>query len=169
MTEWKDIPGKPGYQAGSNGLIKTVKRGQDSLKALHHRAGYPTVCLFVDGKRSFFYVHLLVLEAFVGPRPDGMEACHNNGVRSDARPDNLRWDTRKNNHADKAAHGKRAIGERNGGAKLSESEAIRAIQMRNNGLTCKVVAAELRVSPMAISLAHSGKTWPHLAQHRVRR
>lgn len=45
-------------------------------------------------------VHTLVLEAFVGPRPDGADACHENGNRRDARLTNLRWDSRSGNVQD---------------------------------------------------------------------
>jgi len=39
-----------------------------------------------------------------GPRPDGMECCHGNGDSADNRVENLRWDTRANNGADKRMH-----------------------------------------------------------------
>ena len=43
--------------------------------------------------------------SFVGDKPKDMECCHNNGIRTDARLVNLRWDTRKNNHKDQRIHG----------------------------------------------------------------
>ncbi len=51
------------------------------------------------------FAHRAVLLAFVGPCPEGMEACHNNGDPLDNRVENLRWDTRSNNTLDKVAHG----------------------------------------------------------------
>ncbi len=50
-------------------------------------------------------IHRLVLMAFVGPCPNGMECCHYNDIADDNRLDNLRWDTRKNNHVDMIRHG----------------------------------------------------------------
>jgi hypothetical protein len=41
----------------------------------------------------------MVLFAFVGPCPEGMECCHENDVRDDNRIENLRWDTHANNLA----------------------------------------------------------------------
>ena len=49
-------------------------------------------------------VHRLVLTAFVGPCPSGMEGCHNDGDRSNNRLDNLRWDSRKENNLDAVVH-----------------------------------------------------------------
>jgi hypothetical protein len=56
------------------------------------------------GVRSRRKVHHLILEAFVGPRPEGLKACHNNGDGHDNRLDNLRWDTQANNIADMHRH-----------------------------------------------------------------
>jgi len=45
-------------------------------------------------------VHRLVLEAFVGPCPDGMEACHLDSDKTNNRVSNLRWDTHLENMRD---------------------------------------------------------------------
>lgn len=46
------------------------------------------------------WIHRMVLEAFVGPCPDGYEACHDNDVGSDNRLANIRWDTKSENRKD---------------------------------------------------------------------
>ena len=51
------------------------------------------------------WIHVLVLEAFVGPRPDGHEACHNDGNTHNNDVSNLRWDTPANNQQDRVRHG----------------------------------------------------------------
>lgn len=53
------------------------------------RYRYATVSL----SGQSFRVHHLVLTAFIGPRPDGMEGCHGPAGPSDNRLSNLRWDT----------------------------------------------------------------------------
>lgn len=63
------------------------------------------VALYRDRVRADFQIHRLVLEAFVGPRPEGLEGCHWNGDPTDNRLVNLRWDTRKANSADSVRHG----------------------------------------------------------------
>ena len=50
-------------------------------------------------------VHRLVLEAFVGPRPEGMVARHLNGDPGDNRLENLAWGTQSENNYDKVRHG----------------------------------------------------------------
>lgn len=74
-------------------------------------------------------VHRLVLLAFVGPCPDGLQACHNDGDRENNRPDNLRWDTPSSNYADRDRHGTTATGERNGASKLN-AVAVAEIRRR---------------------------------------
>ena len=53
-----------------------------------------------DGKERRVAVHRLVLLAFVGPCPEGMECCHGPGGPADNRLTNLRWDTRGANRLD---------------------------------------------------------------------
>jgi HNH endonuclease len=55
----------------------------------HVHNGYPA--LDVCGRRHV-RVHTLVLETFIGPRSDGLECCHFDGVKENCRMDNLRWD-----------------------------------------------------------------------------
>jgi hypothetical protein len=50
-------------------------------------------------------VHRLVLEAFVGPAPEGEEGCHNDGNPANNALGNLRWDSHPSNMADQVAHG----------------------------------------------------------------
>lgn len=87
----------------SNGVTKRF-RGR-TLSAGPNGAGYPVVVLSANGERRNEYVHRLVLESFVGPCPDGMQACHNNGNPSDSRLENLRWDSPSSNMLDKQVHG----------------------------------------------------------------
>lgn len=64
--------------------------------------------LHKSGSRKSAAVHRMVLEAFVGPCPDGMQGCHWNGEPADNRVENLRWDTPRSNMADKLRHGQHA-------------------------------------------------------------
>jgi hypothetical protein len=67
---------------------------------------YARVILTYEGRRRDVRVHVLVLEAFVGPRPPGLVACHGPNGISDNSIDNLRWDTYSANSYDIVRHGK---------------------------------------------------------------
>lgn len=58
-----------------------------------------------NGEWRGFSVHRLVLSAFVGACPKGMEGCHNDGNPANNHLSNLRWDTPRGNAADKVLHG----------------------------------------------------------------
>lgn len=51
-------------------------------------------------------VHVLVLQAFVGPRPPGQQGCHNDGNPKNNLLTNLRWDTPSGNYSDRKKHRK---------------------------------------------------------------
>lgn len=89
-----------------NGVEQIYHRKEYVKKLTRHPAGYMYASLFdrqTGRENGYAKVHRLVLEAFVGPCPDGMEACHGNDVPGDNRLENLRWDTKRANHADKVA------------------------------------------------------------------
>lgn len=113
MEIWKAIPGHVGYEVSSMGRVRSLarldsrgrRRAERILRPRPQRRGHHTVALYQDGVRTEAPVHRLVLLAFVGPCPDGMEACHRNDVPDDNRIENLRWDTRAANVADSVRNG----------------------------------------------------------------
>src|SRR5438309_620970 len=106
---WRNIPGWPGYKVSSNGRVKSVDRvlsdgrlcGGAMLKGAPDKDDYLYVSLCDGPRRRRIAVHVLVLEAFTGPRPDGQEARHGPGGRQDNRTVNLRWGTHRENEQDK--------------------------------------------------------------------
>jgi hypothetical protein len=124
MSEnWRAIAGYAGYQVSDQGRVRSLdrvitrltKRGPVPAR-MKGRIRKPSsagngYCIVTLG-RARPYIHSLVLEAFVGPRPPGHQAAHGNGDRRDNRVENLRWATRDENEADKANHGTRLTGDR---------------------------------------------------------
>ena len=130
---WRDIQGyKNYYQVSDAGDVKSLARivegpvgpariKEKILKAGSTQKGYKVVNLYQAGKRTTDYVHHLVLEAFIGPAPNGYEGCHEDGDPSNNRLDNLRWDTITNNRLDKRRHGT------HGGKPIRRSDGIEFI------------------------------------------
>jgi hypothetical protein len=168
---WKDVVGWENFYEVSNfGNVRSKVRigntdfgerkyGGNQVKKINHNCGYDVVNLTIKGKRKQVLVHRLVLESFVGLPNDGFECCHNNGNRKDNRLENLRWDTRKNNHADKASHGTAQIGEKNGASKLTEKQARYIKKSNESSLT---LSARYGVSKGCIEKVKYGYTWKHL-------
>lgn len=82
--------------SGYHNKILTGKLNQD---------GYPSVCLVIHKIQKTLLVHHLVLEAFVGPKPEGLQARHLNDVKTDNRLENLVWGTVKENSQDAVRNG----------------------------------------------------------------
>ena len=107
-------------------------------------------------------IHTLVLEAFVGPCPDGMECCHNDGNSQNNVLDNLRWDTRLHNVHDMVKHGRSPRGERNHFARLTDTKVLTIRSLYSQGATQQQLSRQFQVSRGAISAIVNGKTWKHL-------
>ena len=102
---------KPGYRVGDDGSVwSCVKPGRHSslrdewhpLKPTPQSRGHRLVYL---GRGDCRFVHRLVLEAFVGTCPEGMECRHLDGDPGNNRLENLAWGSPKENYADSLQHG----------------------------------------------------------------
>ena len=108
---WKSIPGHDGYEASNFGRIRSLSRSINVKKSnltVHKRFhkgkiltpktsthGYFTVCLFLNGKQSDFFVHELILNTYIG---ESIHGCnHINGIKKDNRLENLEWANHKEN------------------------------------------------------------------------
>lgn len=106
MTEqWRLVPGWPEYEVSDLGSVRSLRSGRTMrVHALPH-TGHMNVKLKRSGAVMSNGVHVLVAAAFIGPRPEGMEVCHNNGDPNDNRLANLRYGTPSANHLDRVLHG----------------------------------------------------------------
>lgn len=114
---WLPVVGFEGiYEVSDLGKVKSLARvvsasnrevnyTEKILRTETLKRGYQRVCLCDHTKRVKKLVHVLVAEAFIGPRPIDMEVCHNNGDGSDNSLSNIRWDTRTSNTRDRIRHG----------------------------------------------------------------
>lgn len=165
------------YEVSSYGLVRSLTRsvrfgrkgGMRVIKGMVlspvvGSRGYPLVNLTRPGVRRQLAVYRVVLEAFRGKRPDGMEACHNNGVRSDSRLENLRWDTRSGNHKDKRKHGTWQVGERANNVKLTEAIVL---DIRRNGMTARQARERHGLSSTNAKRIVSGETWWYLNEQQA--
>jgi len=179
LTEtWKAIEGWTDYQVSDFGRVRSrlATNGRRMrgpawriIDCPVNQFGYRVARLGRQedgrGQRWRVTVHRLVLEAFVGPRPSGLQACHADDDKDNNRLSNLRWDTPKANSQDRLRNGKQPPpprGERNGQAKLTE-DGVRAIRSRvTAGTPRRVLAAEFRVSKTAIRQVVRRKSWTHI-------
>lgn len=134
----------------------TSSRRARTLAQRVNRWGYPQVNLYRDCKSRTFKVATLVLLAFKGPAPVGMEACHNDGVRTNSLRSNLRWGTRQSNVDDKQLHGTSPEGERNGRSHIKADDA-RAIRVDRR--TGDVIGAQYGITRAMVNRIRRGDAW----------
>lgn len=122
--------------------------------------GYLSIAVPAPGRgQARRGVHVVVCEAFHGPRPDGMEVAHENGVKADCRPANLRWATHADNLADRERHGTLPRGVGHVNAKLTEDD-VRAIRAASGSQ--RSIAARFGISQMNVSFIVRRETWTHI-------
>jgi hypothetical protein len=123
--------------------------------------------LKVKVQKKWRWLHALILEAFKGPCPKGLECRHLNGDPTDNQPSNLEWGTRSENIQDRIRHGESAgwTGSIHGVVKLNDDSA-RAIYLRRmQGATLGEIAEEFGVSTATVWSISKGRTWTHATGH----
>lgn len=178
-VEYRAIPDLPGYRIGSDGSVWScwAKRGRGNLygsesyisdawkplKLFVDKDGYRFVSLRRNGRYHKWRVHRLVLVAFVGPCPEGMNGAHNNGRPDDNRLENLRWATHLDNCHDKELHGTDQRGERHG-CSLITADDVRSIRrLVSSGMKQREVGVLFGIKQPTVSAIARRKLWAHVA------
>lgn len=165
---WRPVVGHEGsYSVSSQGNIRSEQRMADPRNVRSHHipekvlapgktsAGYYVVNIYgPNGRRNQRLVHRLVLEAFVGPCPPGMECCHGDDNKTNNTVKNLRWGTRAENIADR-----RRQGPLKGCSKLTETDVHFIRHWLRKGYTNRLISKKFGISDGAISRIKRGKSW----------
>jgi len=172
MEVWRDVIDYEGlYQVSDDGRVRSlwrllpeatasgIRKPRLILKYGRNNQGRLQVALCKDGVPRRFQVHRLVLTAFAGPCPEGMEALHRNGDHLDCRISNLRWGTHTENMQDKARHGTQTQGETHGRSKLTDQD-VRDIRASTE--TNRALGKKYGVSNVAIQAIKTRRTWKHV-------
>jgi hypothetical protein len=168
MSEiWKPVVGYEGlYEVSSMGAVRSLKHNRGlrltprPVKLSTTHDGYKRVILTRDGKGTHKSVHQMMLEAFVGQRPFGLFACHNDDDGLNNVLSNLRWDTPASNYADRDRLCGTAKGERHGCALISEETARKVkIAAQNRAILARDIAKEHGVTISQVRNIRNGNSW----------
>jgi hypothetical protein len=111
---WLPIQEANGYEVSDLGQVRSVARMLMNAEGVSRAWRGRLLTPWADkngrlsvglGRGRRHRVGELVLSAFVGPRPEGLEVCHRNDDQSDNRLSNLYWGTRSQNESDKVRNG----------------------------------------------------------------
>jgi hypothetical protein len=182
METWKQIPKLEGwYSAGDHGIIradyalaglvdsgmtrKLARRGGTIRGSVSGNGHLQFVARQPDGRRVATQVHVAVAAAFLGPKPEGHEVNHRNGIKSDNRPANLEYVTHAANmlHAAKTLGAMARAGESNGTAKVNAPQ-VRVIRRLLAASASRAVIADIfAVKKHVVDQIASGRTWLSVA------
>lgn len=192
--EWRPISDFPGYRISRSGRVQSCRRSTKSGMALKHyqlgqwydltpratRDGHLRVVLYRDSRPRSRYVHTLLAESFIGPKPDGMICRHINDIPDDNRVENLAWGTHQENIDDMFLNGRkeRAIpkatklkdtsnygqlkGEKNHAAKIRAADVLRIRRLYKEGCCRAGLAREYGISTQTVWRIGTEKNWRHL-------
>lgn len=172
-----DFLGFSGYRVGDDGSVWSCrKRGGSSvgkggfhntekwipLKQLQQPSGHLRVSLNNQQRQL---THRLVLLAFIGPCPEGMECCHKNDTPHDNNLTNLYWGTRKQNGQDKARNRHAASGESNGNTTLTASKVINlrsdAVTHKCNPHWARILSTKYKIAINTVRRIVAGTSWKY--------
>lgn len=160
--EWRPVANGYPYEVSSIGRVRNRKGFIMGTTKQSNQMKYHVLSL-TNGSRAThkqFYLHLLVAEAFLGPRPTTEHECrHLNGNVDISGVGNLKWGTPLENQNDRRAHGTAPIGEGNGRSVLTEADVL---ALRRGEETEESVARRLGVHIETPRRAKSGFRWAHI-------
>lgn len=169
--EWRAVVGYEGlYEVSSLGRVRSLGRKKSGFGNRKPKmmtcyvdskgSGYRCVGLTSsEGKNKKRTVHVIVLEAFVGPRPSNVhEACHEDGDRTNAVASNLRWDTPEGNWQDRVRHGRDCRGAKSARAMLTEKDVE---LIRKSPLSSIKLGKQLGVASSTVRAVRIGQNWSY--------
>lgn len=178
MSErWLPIPGFDGYEVSDRGRVRSLDRlriyervdrysGLTITVTRRHkgrvlrpgRSG-PYLSVVLGREAGSKNVHILVLNAFVGPCPAGHEGCHWDDIGTNNALMNLRWATRSDNLHDAVRNGGKLVGERHQGAKLRNSDVPVIRVLLKDKVSSEEIGRRYGVSGGTIRQIRRGRTW----------
>lgn len=184
MTEeaWRTIPGYEGlYEISSIGLIKSLPRlvwrfqgsfisKERILNPAVSDQGYLRTPLCKDGKQKYYYVHILVAEAFLGPRPKDCDVDHIDKNRLNCRLENLRYlhysknrgkpgSSNPNSHESQISKIGRVRYGDDLSRKLNSESVLEIRKLIEDGFKHTEIAKKYNIDPSMISKIKIGLSW----------
>jgi len=164
-TEWKGIPGYDSYEVSDTGLLRSTKlsKAPRILNGSVSTDGYVTYMLIGDedpkNDRVPVYAQSLVLEMWVGERPEGMWANHIDDNPGNNSIENLKWSSPKETEATRDL----PEGSNRPSAKLNELQVKQMRLKRRAGMTYPALASEYGMAKDSVWRICAGKTWKHVS------
>ena len=164
---WKGIKDFSDYEISNLGRVKSYNvpcwRDSRILMGSINRNGYYRVTLSKQEKEFYFYIHHLVLNAFTGLCPEGHEANHKDGIKTNNRRSNLEWTTHSKNMAHAFQIGLiNTKGSKAPNAKLRDEGVLEIRRLAKLGIKQTIIAKMFKVSRGNVDMIIRRWTWKHI-------
>ena len=170
--EWRPVVGYEGlYLVSESGVVKSLWSGRGSrgheylLAQIPDSKGYFRVGLTNDELgQKWRRVHILVAQAFVGPRPAGLQLNHRDGNKTNNHWSNLEYVTASENstHAVKMGLRHALRGSAHKMSKLTEEQVKEIRERYVPGANSKQLAREFGIDQSNVWLIGTREAWAHL-------
>lgn len=165
----KDVIGYEGlYTVDDKGIVRNCRGKVVGRTTVY---GYRSVQLRKNGISKHYLVHCLVLEAFMGPRPEGLQTRHLDGNKQNNSLINLVWGTPKENSDDKLHHGTHYTGEKTSSykGKLTTEDVRNIREASKKGKRATELANQYNVSVGYMRSVINGRKWAHIDGYAKRK
>jgi hypothetical protein len=173
QERWIPVVGYEGlYEVSDAGRVKSLVPSKKRPIAGHvltpkrSGQGYLCVALYRHGKPTTITIHQLVMRAFVGAVPDGMNVNHRDGKKKNNLLSNLEYVSYSENsrHAlsKGLSHPVSPRGQANGNASITETQAISIAQQLHAGERPCNIAREMGISAWPVYDIKARRKWQHL-------
>jgi hypothetical protein len=126
---------------------------------------YSLAVLMDKERKEVHTVHSLVMEAFVGPRPDGYQVNHLNGNKHDNRVENLAWCTPVQNSRHAVTSGLNLNhGERHYKHRCTLEEVLAIRKLYASGMPIRTIAKQFSLPFATVQNITAYKTWKHVPE-----
>ena len=152
------------YRIGSDGSVINFEK-QRNVSCFIDSKGYINVRMFLNGKRTIKRLHRLMMVLFYPvENMEKLTINHKDGNKANNDLSNLEWCTR----AENTKHGHRTklinnFGEKNGRAKLTESDIFKIRVLANIGHKHRSLSEQFKVSKSNIDKIVKMKIWKNIA------
>lgn len=162
LEEWRPIKSHLSYEVSNLGRVKSPWKSWPHIMECRIK-GYVSVCLTQNKKVKSFLVHRLVLEAFVGKCPDGCQANHKDGNKTNNRVKNLEWLSCGENLAHGYRTGLRSNkGELHSRATLKDDDVRFIKQMLIKNINKHAICKMFKIQIRNLNRIAQGTRWSHI-------
>jgi hypothetical protein len=164
---WKPIAGYEELYSVSNlGHIRRDARGPHThigkiLKLRSSHNGYLRVGLLKNYVKGWYFVHRLVMQAFLERCPADMQVNHKDADKTNNTFENLEYVTPKQNGAHATAMGLYLVGSSHPRSRLNEWQ-VRVIKRLIPVMPNTEIAKMFTVSKSTVCNIRNGRTWRHV-------